>query len=128
MKESAKILALHPKLQTFFPNKPERWEFVESLDDIDQTIAHFGDSVDILLPASIEKLDREMLNHFPNLKMITSISAGFSNVDLEECRKRKIHVTNAPGLNSGDVADVAVSMMTSLLLNIPQNHDYILTD
>jgi lactate dehydrogenase-like 2-hydroxyacid dehydrogenase len=128
VKKSVKILAMHSGMQTLFPNKPARWEFIETNDDVDHTIAEMGAKVDILLSASIEKLDKEMLGHFPNLKMIASISAGFSNVDLDECRAREIALTNAPGLNSGDVADVAVTMMTSLLLNIPQNHDYIMSD
>lgn len=128
MEKTAKILVMHPEMQTLFPNKPKRWEFIEALDDIDRTISESGATVEVLLSASIEKLDKEMLDRLPNLKMIASISAGFSNVDLDECRARKISVTNAPGLNSGDVADVAVTMMTSLLLSLPQNHQYIMTD
>ncbi|GIR70405.1 MAG: hypothetical protein CM15mP74_16560 [Halieaceae bacterium] len=33
-----------------------------------------------------------------------------------------------PGLNSGDVADLAVTMLTSLLLGIPKSQNYILED
>ncbi len=128
MEKTAKILAMHPDMHTLFPNMPTRWEFVERHDDIDKTIDESGAEVEFLLSASIEKLDKEMLDRFPNLKMIASISAGFSNVDLDECRKRNLAVTNAPGLNSGDVADVAVSMLTSLLLNLPNNHNYIMAD
>ncbi|WP_108811634.1 NAD(P)-dependent oxidoreductase [Sphingorhabdus sp. Alg231-15] len=128
MKNSAKILAMHPDMHTLFPNKPDHWEFIGIGADVDQTIAEKGDGVEILLSASIEKLDKEMLDCFPNLKMIASISAGFSNIDLDICKARKIAVTNAPGMNSGDVADVAVTMMTSLLLKIPLNHDYIMSD
>ena len=101
MEKTARILVMHPDMQALFPNKPKRWEFVEVLDDIDQTISESGADIEVLLSASIEKLDKEMLDRLPNLKMIASISAGFSNVDLDECRARKILVTNAPGLNSG---------------------------
>lgn len=128
MKKISKILAMHPDMQTLFPNKPEHWDFIETSGDFDQTITESGVNVDILLSASIEKLDKDMLDRFPNLKMIASISAGFSNIDLNECRLRKIAVTNAPGMNSGDVADVAVTMMTSLTLSIPKNHNYIMTE
>ncbi len=128
MNNPAKILAMHPDMLTLFPNAPERWKFVGTGENLEQTITEMGDTVEILLSASIEKLDKEMLDRFPNLKMIASISAGFSNVDLDECRSRDIAVTNAPGLNSGDVADLAVTMMTSLLLSIPQKHQYILAD
>ncbi|MEP2103601.1 MAG: 2-hydroxyacid dehydrogenase [Parasphingorhabdus sp.] len=128
MENPTKILAMHPGMQGLFPARPDRWEFINTEGNVDQAIADVGSSVEILLSASIEKLDKEMLDRFSNLKMIASISAGFSNIDLDECRVREIAVTNAPGLNAGDVADVAVTMLTSLLLNIPQNHQYIMSD
>lgn len=128
MKKTVKLLAMHPPMQTLFPNAPQNWEFVETLETMEETIAQKGDLVEVLLSASIEKLDKPMLDNFPNLKMIASISAGFSNIDLDECRKRQIAVTNAPGMNAADVADVAVSMLTSLLMNFPQNQHYIMAD
>ncbi|WP_018997482.1 NAD(P)-dependent oxidoreductase [Hirschia maritima] len=128
MTDTVKILAMHEGMPTLFPSKPDSWEFMDVSSGVETVIADRGGEVEILLSASIEKLDKAMLDKFPNLKMIASVSAGFSNVDLEECRQRGIAVTNAPGLNSGDVADVAVSMMTSLLLNFPQSQNYIMTD
>jgi lactate dehydrogenase-like 2-hydroxyacid dehydrogenase len=128
MTDSANILAMHPNMHTLFPNKPARWKFVQALGSVEQTVAEYGNTVEVLLSASIEKLDKEMLANFPNLKIVASISAGFSNIDLDECKRRNIAVTNAPGLNSGDVADVAVTMLTSLLLNFPQSHGYIMSD
>jgi len=128
MKTAVKLLAMHPGMTSLFPAKPENWEFIDTTEGIDTVIAERGDQVEILLSASIEKLDKTALDQFPNLKMIASISAGFSNIDLNECQRRDIAVTNAPGLNSADVADVAVSMMTSLLLKFPQSQNYILSD
>jgi glyoxylate/hydroxypyruvate reductase len=128
MSHSANILAMHPEMHTLFPNRPARWNLLEIDGGIEQTIATRAEEVDILLSASIEKLDKDMLARFQNLKMIASISAGFSNIDLDACRSRGISVTNAPGMNSGDVADLAVAMTTSLLLQMPQSHSYIMND
>ncbi|MEP2990645.1 MAG: 2-hydroxyacid dehydrogenase [Parasphingorhabdus sp.] len=128
MNEHSRILAMHADMLTLFPNKPERWEFVDTSGGVKQAITENGHQVDILLSASIEKLDKAMLDRFPNLKMIASISAGFSNIDLDECKARNIAITNAPGMNSSDVADVAVTLMTSLLLKVREKHDYILFD
>ncbi|MCR9079530.1 MAG: 2-hydroxyacid dehydrogenase [Hyphomonadaceae bacterium] len=128
MTHAATVLAMHSEMHTLFPNRPDRWGWMDTEGDIEKTIATRGSDVDILLSASIEKLDKAMLDRFPNLKMIASISAGFSNIDLEECRARNIAVTNAPGMNSGDVADLAVTMMTALLLRMPQSQSYIMTD
>jgi len=128
MTHAATILAMHSEMHTLFPNRPERWNWIETQGDVETTIAKRGADIDILLSASIEKLDKAMLSRFPNLKMVASVSAGFSNIDLDVCRSRGIAVTNAPGMNSGDVADLAVAMMTSLLLRIPQTHEYIMKD
>ena len=126
MTHTATVLAMHSEMQTIFPNRPQRWNWLDTQGDIENTINTRGAEVDILLSASIEKLDKEMLARFPNLKMVASVSAGFSNIDLDECRSRGIAVTNAPGMNAGDVADLAASMMTSLLLRIPHNQDFIM--
>lgn len=128
MNDQSKILAMHADMLTLFPDTPERWAFVDTSGGVEQAIAEHGQQVEILLSASIEKLDKAMLDRFPNLKMIASISAGFSNIDLDECKARNIAVTNAPGMNSSDVADVAVTLMTSLLLKVREKHDYIMSD
>jgi lactate dehydrogenase-like 2-hydroxyacid dehydrogenase len=128
MTHAATVLAMHSEMHTLFPNRPERWNWLDTQGDVENTITDHGADVDVLLSASIEKLDKAMLARFPNLKMVASVSAGFSNIDLDECRARGIVVTNAPGMNSGDVADLAVAMMTSLLLRIPQTQNYIMTD
>ena len=128
MTQSTTLLAMHSEMHTLFPNMPARWTLLETHGEVEKTIETRGHEVDILLSASIEKLDLAMLDRFPNLKMIASISAGFSNIDLDVCRSRGIAVTNAPGMNSGDVADLAATLMTSLLLRIPQVHNYIMQD
>ena len=128
MSNSVTLLAMHPEMHTLFPNLPAHWSLLDTEGDVEKTIALRGSEVEILLSASIEKLDTPMLARFPNLRMIASISAGFSNIDLDECRRRSIAVTNAPGMNSGDVADLAATMMTSLLLQLPQSQTYIMTD
>lgn len=128
MTHAATVLAMHSEMHTLFPNRPERWNWLETHGDVEKTISSRGADVDILLSASIETLDQTMLARFPNLKMVASVSAGFSNIDLDACRSRGIAVSNSPGMNSGDVADLAVAMITSLLLRIPQTQDYIMTD
>jgi lactate dehydrogenase-like 2-hydroxyacid dehydrogenase len=128
MSESVGVLAMHPQMHTLFPNPPRRWRWITGEGDANDVIEEHGSEVEVLLSASIEKLDRDMLSRFPRLRMIASVSAGFSNVDLDECRSRDIVVTNAPGLNSGDVADLAATFLTSLLLRLPQSQSYIQND
>ncbi|NQX93765.1 MAG: 2-hydroxyacid dehydrogenase [Erythrobacter sp.] len=127
MTQTVTILAMHPGMHGLFPDKPDHWEFITHGESAEATIAELGGEVEVLLSASIEKLDKSVLEQLPNLKMVASISAGFSNIDLDACSARGIPVANAPGLNSGDVADLAVAMMSSLLLRMPANQEYILS-
>ncbi|MDG0979655.1 MAG: NAD(P)-dependent oxidoreductase [Halieaceae bacterium] len=128
MTSSVTVLAMHPQMRSLFPNPPQRWQWIQPGENIEAIIDQHGSEVEILLSASIEKLDKAMLARFPNLRMIASISAGFSNIDLQECRSRGIAVTNAPGMNSGDVADLASTLLTSLLLRLPQSQSYIMNN
>ena len=66
---------MHPELHTLFPNRPARWNLLDIEGGVEQTIATRGAEVEVLLSASIEKLDKAMLARFPKLKMIASVSA-----------------------------------------------------
>lgn len=123
---TVKILTMHPNMPGLFPAPPDHWEFLEHVGSVEQTIAEQGNEVEVLLSASIEKLDKTLLDQLPNLRIIASIAAGFSSIDLDECAARGIPVCNAPGMNAGDVADLAVTMLTSLLLRMPANQEYVL--
>lgn len=65
-------------------------------------------------------LDKKTLEQFPNLKLITSMSAGFDHIDLDYCRERGIVVTNAPKYGTHTVAETAFS----LLLNLSRKTNY----
>ena len=78
MSESAGVLAMHPQMHTLFPNPPRRWCWITGEGDTNDIIDEHGSEVEVLLSASIEKLDKRMLSRFPRLRMIALISAGFS--------------------------------------------------
>ena len=78
MSESVGVLAMHAQMHTLFPNPPRRWRWISGEGDINSIIEEHGSEVEVLLSASIEKLDKDMLSRFPKLRMIASISAGFA--------------------------------------------------
>src|SRR5690625_220678 len=41
-------------------------------------------------------VDKELLDQAPHLKIISNISVGYNNLDLDELRKRNIMATNTP--------------------------------
>ena len=63
------------------------------------------------------KANKDVLSKFKNLKLITTLSAGFDHIDLDYCKKNNIIVTNASGYGDNTVAE----MVFSLLLNLTRN-------
>lgn len=54
---------------------------------------------------------KAIIDSCPNLKIISVYGVGYDAVDLEECRKREIIVTNTPDVLTNDVADFGIAMM-----------------
>ncbi|XP_050229600.1 glyoxylate/hydroxypyruvate reductase HPR3-like [Mercurialis annua] len=67
------------------------------------------------LPTAISK---ELLSLLPSLQLIVGSSSGVDHVDLTECRRRGIQVTNAGSAFSEDVADYAVGLLIDVLRKI----------
>ena len=48
---------------------------------------------------------------YPELRLVANFSVGYDNVDLEECRRRGIAVTNTPGVVDAATADLAFALL-----------------
>jgi D-3-phosphoglycerate dehydrogenase len=90
--------------------------FLQSQDP--DVIAAQAHDAEVLLvgyaPVSAQLMDR-----LPNLKMISLISMGFDNVDLDAATSRGIWVSNLPGVATEEVATHALALTLALIRNIP---------
>jgi len=68
------------------------------------------DGMDGLIVRS-DKIDADIIDQAPDLKIIVRGGAGFDNVDIDHARERDIVVMNTPGQNANAVAELAVGMM-----------------
>jgi len=67
---------------------------------------------DILLSLLTEKVDTQLFDAAPKLKMIANYAVGFDNIDLKEAKKRNIAVTNTPHANvSETVAEHTIALI-----------------
>ena len=66
------------------------------------------------------KVTAEVIAAANNLKVVGRAGTGLDNVDIRAASKRGIVVMNTPGGNSVTTAEHTVSMMMSLVRNIPQ--------
>lgn len=66
-------------------------------------------------------VDQETLNHLPKLKFIATTSTGYDHIDLRECKKRKILVSNVPEYGTNTVAEHTFALILAISRNIPQS-------
>ena len=58
-----------------------------------------------------EKVTEDVLEAFPNLKLVIRAGAGYNTIDIQAARKRGVDVMNTPGANSNAVAEEVVGLM-----------------
>jgi len=68
------------------------------------------------------KIDKEVLNKLPKLKLIVTRSTGFNHIDLREAKLRKITVCNVPFYGENTVAEHTFALILSLSRNIHKSY------
>jgi D-3-phosphoglycerate dehydrogenase len=58
-----------------------------------------------------EKVTAEVIDAFPELKVLIRAGAGYNTIDIQYARKRGIDVMNTPGANSNAVAEEVIALM-----------------
>ena len=64
-----------------------------------------------------DKVDQEVIDAAPNLKIVVRAGAGYDNIDLAAASAGKVVAMNTPGQNSNAVAELAIGMMVYLSRN-----------
>ena len=77
-------------------------------------------SYDALVVRSETKVTAEVLAAAKNMKVIGRAGSGVDNINVTEASKRGIIVMNTPGGNTVTTAEHAISLLLSLVRNIPQ--------
>jgi len=64
-----------------------------------------------------DKIDKEVLDHAKNLKIVVRAGAGYDNIDLEVATQNNVVVMNTPGQNANAVAELVLGMMVLMARN-----------
>ncbi|MFC1577155.1 NAD(P)-dependent oxidoreductase [Candidatus Omnitrophota bacterium] len=67
-----------------------------------------------ILSVSFSKADRGVIEALPGLKLISTRTTGFDNIDVELAKKKKIAVINVPAYGAQTVAEYAFALILSL--------------
>jgi glyoxylate reductase len=80
---------------------------------------------DALFPMITERIDDEVLDHAPRLRIVGNMAVGYDNVDVAACTRRKVLVTNTPDVLTETSADLAFALLMSIGRGIVQGDRYV---
>src|SRR5258708_29161014 len=84
------------------PDRPPREELLRRVKDKDGLVC--------LLT---EKVNEELLQAAPKLRIAANVAVGFDNIDVAACTKRRVAATNTPGVLDETTADFACTLLMS---------------
>jgi len=61
-----------------------------------------------------EKVDEELLAAAPKLRIVATVSVGYDHIDVAACTRRKVVVTNTPGVLDETTADFAWTLLMAI--------------
>lgn len=74
---------------------------------------------DAILCLLTDKIDEKIIDKAgKNLKIISNYAVGYNNIDTQEAKKRKILVTNTPGVLTDTVAEHTIGLMLAIAQRI----------
>jgi len=92
-----------------------------------KTIIEKAKNVDALATLLSDKIDAEVFNAAPKLKIVSQLAVGFDNIDIPEATKRGIYVTNTPEVLTDTTADFAWALLMALARRVIEADKYVRT-
>ena len=84
-------------------------------------------NVDALATLLSDKIDAEVFDAAPKLKIVSQMAVGFDNIDVKEATKRGIYVTNTPEVLTDTTADFAWALLMAVARRVVEADKYVRT-
>ncbi len=81
--------------------------------------------VDGLVVLLTDKIDAEILDNAPRLRIVANYAVGYDNIDVDECTRRGIVVTNTPDVLTDATAELAWALVFAVARKIVEAHKYV---
>jgi glyoxylate reductase len=78
----------------------------------------------ILNPGDL-KIDAELLDGSPNLRIIANVARGYDNLDLDELASRGIWATNVPDAFTASTAEVTIGLLLMVMRRMAEGDAYV---
>ncbi|XVE77012.1 hypothetical protein DITRI_Ditri13aG0027700 [Diplodiscus trichospermus] len=119
-----------PPILTFFEDKfiSSKFQLLkawESTLPLDQFLTTYAGSVRAVLSSADSPITADIIRLLPSLQIVVAAGAGINQIDLNECRRLGIAVTNVAGVFSDDGADAAIGLLIDVLRKISAADRYV---
>ncbi|WP_048151431.1 glyoxylate reductase [Palaeococcus ferrophilus] len=81
--------------------------------------------VDALVTMLSERIDAEVFDAAPRLRVVANYAVGYDNVDIEEATKRGIYVTNTPDVLTNATADFAWALLLATARRLVEGDTFV---
>ena len=79
----------------------------------------------VLVTRSETTVDRRLLDHANELKIVARAAVGVGNIDLEYATEKGILVMNTPGKNTNSAAELTLALLLGMMRLVPQAHQHM---
>jgi glyoxylate reductase len=83
------------------------------------------DGVDGALTLVTDRIDGDLLDRHPTLRVVSNFAVGYDNVDVDAATARGVAVCNTPGVLTEATAELAFSLLMATARRIPEAVDYV---
>ncbi|MBA2665443.1 MAG: D-glycerate dehydrogenase [Trueperaceae bacterium] len=80
---------------------------------------------DALLSLVTDRIDAEVMDAAPTLRVISNYAVGYDNVDVAAASARGIPVTNTPDVLTHSTADMAFALLLAVARRVVEGHDLV---
>ena len=81
-------------------------------------------TIDGLLSLLTDKVDAELMDTAPKLKVVSNLAVGYDNIDIAEATKRGIFVGNTPGVLTETTADFTFTLLLATARRLAEADRY----
>src|SRR5262245_31392443 len=75
---------------------------------------------DALITQLVDKIDGELLDAAPGLKIVANYAVGYDNIDVKAAAERGVAVTNTPGVLTEATAELSWALLLAAARRVPE--------
>src|SRR6476469_9504773 len=106
----------------------KKHEVVHNEEDrpwVGEELAQKLDGAAAAMTTVMDRFDAALIARCTELKVISNIAVGYNNIDVAECTKRGIRVTNTPGVLDDTTADLTWALLMAAARRIAEGDKHV---